>query len=91
MGETGNRNNVRERFLQKCVVEKTPVIAIMRNGFQMRGTVVEFDDGVVIVDVNGVQKMLFSASLSTIEPFVPRQHYVDAPWGRTREFLTTNT
>lgn len=91
MERMNTRNNVRERRLQQYVIDKTPVNAIMRNGFQMRGTVIEFDDSVVVVNVNGVEKMLFNSSLSTIEPYVhyaARQHYTDASWASPpREFL----
>lgn len=80
------RNNVRERILQQYRNDKVPVVIIMRNGFQMRGAIInEFDDCVIAADYEGAEQMLYDTAISTIAPIQrrpvrPNQHYTDATW-----------
>lgn len=98
-GKRMERESVKDRFLQECKDKRTEMNFIMRTGFQHHGFLIEYGDGVIIAEVNGVNKLLYQAAISTIEPYIqhyaPRQAYVRAAWGggtgrsSERRFLDT--
>ena len=84
------QDGVRAKFLQKCKDKRIEVTIFMRNGFRMRGVVVEFDEDAMTANVDGVEKLLSQAAVSTIEParnYAPRQHYVGDWPSPAREFI----
>lgn len=77
--------NVKNRFLGKVKRDKTTVTVYMKNGFQMRGTITDFDRYAVILNENGEDKLLYQGAISTIAPhYPPRQHYTEAAYGNAQ-------
>lgn len=53
--------------LGDCRKRKIIVKIILVNGFQLRGTIVSYDDKVVIVQTDGAQQMIYKHAISTID------------------------
>lgn len=77
--------NVKNRFLGKLKHDKTPATVFMKNGFQMHGTIADFDRYAVILNESGDEKLLYQGAISTIAPhYPPRQHYTEAAYGNAQ-------
>lgn len=63
--------NVQSSFLNKIRKEKAIVTVFTTNGVRMTGRLVAFDQFSVIVQVDGVPKLLYKHALSTIAPKLP--------------------
>lgn len=62
---------LQEDLLNEIVDEKVPVTVFLMNGFQIRGTVADHDDAVVVVEAEGKQQIVYKHAISTIIPFRP--------------------
>ncbi len=62
---------LQDRFLIQCRRERMPVTVFMVNGFQMRGTIVDYDSFVILLDAEGKQEMVYKHAVSTIMPIRP--------------------
>lgn len=62
---------LQEDLLNEIVDEKVPVTIYLMNGFQIRGTVADHDDAVVVVEAEGKQQIVYKHAISTIIPFRP--------------------
>ena len=62
---------LQDELLDEIVEEKTPVVVFLMNGFQLRGTVLDHDDAVVVVENEGKQQMVFKHAISTVSPIRP--------------------
>ena len=62
---------LQEDLLNEIVDEKVPVTILLMSGFQIRGTVLDHDDAVVVLDVDGRQQIVYKHALSTIIPIRP--------------------
>ncbi len=94
MEKDGKTAHVRDKFLQGYRSNKTPAVIIMRNGFQIRGAIInDFDDRVVAAEIDGAEQMINDAAISTIAPLHrqsvrPSQHWTNADWkSPARDFI----
>lgn len=62
---------LQEDLLNEIVDDKVPVTVFLMNGFQIRGTVADHDDAVVVLETEGKQQIVFKHAISTITPFRP--------------------
>ncbi len=62
---------LQDNLLNEIVDEKVPVTIFLMSGFQIRGTVLDHDDAVVVLDVDGRQQIVYKHALSTIIPIRP--------------------
>lgn len=62
---------LQEELLDELANEKIPVTIYLMNGFQIRGTVADHDDAVVVVEAEGKQQIVYKHAISTIIPFRP--------------------
>ena len=60
--------NLQDTFLNKVRKENVPILVYLVNGFQIRGTVVGFDNFTVILEVDNKQQMVYKHAISTIAP-----------------------
>ena len=58
--------NLQDTFLNKVRKENTSIVIYLVNGFQIRGTVVGFDNFTVIMEVENKQQMIYKHAISTI-------------------------
>ena len=61
-----NTNNYQDKILNELLQNQIPFTMFLMNGFQMRGTLVAFDNFVLIVDVDGRQQMVYKHAISTL-------------------------
>lgn len=62
---------LQETVFRELVSKKVPVRIFMLNGYQMRGTVIQADTSVVLLESEGVCKVINTSAISTIEPMAP--------------------
>ena len=62
---------LQDDLLNEIVDEKVPVTVYLMNGFQIRGTVADHDDAVVVLEIEGKQQIVYKHAISTIIPFRP--------------------
>lgn len=62
---------LQDELLDELANEKIPVTIYLMNGFQIRGTVADHDDAVVVVEAEGKQQIVYKHAISTIIPFRP--------------------
>lgn len=62
---------LQEELLDELANEKIPVTIYLMNGFQIRGTVADHDDAVVVVEAEGKQQIVYKHAISTVIPFRP--------------------
>lgn len=63
--------NFQDAILNELVAERVPVTLFLMNGFQLRGTVIGYDDSAVVIVTDGKQLMIYKHSISTIAPIRP--------------------
>jgi host factor-I protein len=64
--------SLQDRFLNTLRKSKIPCTIIIVNGYQLKNAIVhEFDNFVIVVMVEGTQKMLYKHSISSITPVEP--------------------
>lgn len=60
-------NRDRERiYISKCISDKRKVTIIMKNGYQMRGIIIEQDDLSIVVDERGNKNLVYKGAISTV-------------------------
>ena len=60
--------NLQEVILKEVTEDKVPVTLFLMNGFQLRGTVTDFDSSVVVLVTDGRQQMIYKHAISTLVP-----------------------
>ena len=60
--------NLQEVILKEVTEEKVPVTLFLMNGFQLRGTVTDYDGSVVVLVTDGRQQMIYKHAISTLVP-----------------------
>lgn len=60
---------LQDELLDEIVEGKIPVTFFLMNGFQIRGTVVDHDDSIVVLDAEGKQQIIYKHAVSTIIPY----------------------
>ena len=63
--------NLQDRFLNQARKERTTLTLFLMNGFQLRGTIISFDQFVVLVYSEGKQNLIYKHAISTIPPAEP--------------------
>lgn len=63
-----NRYHIMHRFLEPLTSRRTRVVIIMKNGYQMGGRIVEYDEASIRVDVDGIDRLVMVSAVSTIIP-----------------------
>lgn len=74
---------VQDTFLEEAQRQQTPVVLYVTNGFQIRGTIANYDEVSILVNSNGEQKLVFKRALSTIGPDkeeTPKPRYQSRSW-----------
>ena len=62
---------LQDRFLEELHRGKTQVTVFLMNGFQLRGTVLGYDNFALTLLSDGKQNMIYKHAVSTITPFSP--------------------
>lgn len=62
------KQNIQDVFLNQARKEKIVVTIFLVNGFQFKGIVRCFDNYVVVMEVEGRQRMIYKHAISTIAP-----------------------
>lgn len=59
------KENIQEVLLKKFKSEGTELTVFLLNGFQMKGKIVDFDDKVVLLDIQGKEHLIYNHAIST--------------------------
>ena len=68
MMEKSNEADIQNYFLAKAKKQCTPMIIYTMNGFQVKCKIIGYDRFAILVDSDGVEKMLYKHAVSTIQP-----------------------
>ena len=60
--------NLQDRFLNQARRDKMTLTLFLINGFQIRGTIVSFDQFAVLLLSEGKQNLIYKHAISTIQP-----------------------
>ena len=60
--------NLQDRFLNQARRDRTMLTMFLMNGFQMRGTIISFDQFAVLFLSDGRQNLIYKHAISTIQP-----------------------
>ena len=61
------QNRDKERiYINECISNKRKVTIIMKNGYQMRGTIIDQDDFSIVVNEHENRNLLYKGAISTI-------------------------
>ena len=63
--------NLQDRFLNQARKDRTMVTLFLMNGFQLRGTIISFDQFAVLVLSDGKQNLIYKHAISTVQPAEP--------------------
>ena len=66
--ENFNEADIQNHFLAKAKKQRTPMIIYTMNGFQVKCKIIGYDRFAILVDSDGVEKMLYKHAVSTIQP-----------------------
>ena len=62
---------LQDELLDEIINEKVLVTVFLMSGFQIRGSILDHDDAVVVLDVEGRQQIVYKHAISTIIPIRP--------------------
>ena len=62
---------LQDQFLNQLRKSHMPATVFLMNGFQIRGTVADHDDAIVVLETEGKQQIVYKHAISTIIPFRP--------------------
>ena len=60
--------DLQDTFLAAARRDETPLTVFLMNGFQMRGTITDFDHFTVVLTADGRQNLIYKHAISTISP-----------------------
>lgn len=60
--------NLQDRYLNQARRDKIPLTVFLVNGFQLRGTIISFDQFAVLLLSEGKQNFIYKHAISTIQP-----------------------
>ena len=60
--------NQKDRYLNQARRDKTPLTLFLINGYQLRGTILSFDQFAVLLLSEGKQNLIYKHAISTIQP-----------------------
>lgn len=65
------QENLQDRFLNQARRDRTPLTLFLMNGFQIRGTILSFDQFAVLLLSEGRQNLIYKHAISTVQPAEP--------------------
>ncbi len=65
------QENLQDRFLNQARKDRTPLTLFLMNGFQIRGTILSFDQFAVLLLSEGRQNLIYKHAISTVQPAEP--------------------
>ena len=60
--------NLQDRYSNQARRDKTPLTLFLINGYQLRGTILSFDQFAVLLLSEGKQNLIYKHAISTIQP-----------------------
>lgn len=60
--------NLQDRYLNQARRDKVPLTLFLINGYQLRGTILSFDQFAVLLLSEGKQNLIYKHAISTIQP-----------------------
>ncbi len=57
-----------EAFLSRLEEQQTPVVIYLVNGFQIRGTICQYDENTLLVQDDRRRQLVYKHAVSTIAP-----------------------
>ena len=66
--ETKEVEKIQNKFLNALRKTHQPVTLFLMNGFQMKGTVIHFDEFCVVLHSSGKDQMVYKHAISTVAP-----------------------
>ena len=60
--------NLQDNILNEVRKKDIPVIIYLMNGFQLKGTVIGFDNFTIILNSNGKDQLIYKHAISTVAP-----------------------
>ena len=65
------KDSLQAALLGEIIMSKVPVTVFLTNGVQLRGTIINHDDTVIVLEEEHHCKIIYKHTLSTIVPFRP--------------------
>ncbi|NLJ35850.1 MAG: RNA chaperone Hfq [candidate division WS1 bacterium] len=62
------RNSLQDRYLQTMKDEGTVMRIVMVNGKQLSGKLADYDTFTVLVDISGVEVMVYKSAIAVLGP-----------------------
>lgn len=62
---------LQDETLDEIVRDKVPVIAYLMNGFQLKGSILDHDDAVAVLETDGRHQIVYKHAISTVSPMRP--------------------
>ena len=59
---------LQDETMEEMIQDKVPVIAYLMNGFQLKGTILDHDDAVTVLETDGRHQVVYKHAISTISP-----------------------
>lgn len=59
---------LQDDLLDEISSGKIPVTVFLMNGYQIKGLILDHDDAIVVLDVDGRQQIIYKHAISTIIP-----------------------
>ena len=59
---------LQDYLLDEISSGKIPVTVFLMNGYQIKGLILDHDDAIVVLDVEGRQQIIYKHAISTIIP-----------------------
>lgn len=59
---------LQDDLLDEISSGKNPVTVFLMNGYQIKGLILDHDDAIVVLDVEGRQQIIYKHAISTIIP-----------------------
>jgi len=60
--------NIQDQYLNQLRKNHISVTVFLMNGFQLRGIVKAFDNFTVLIEIDGMQQMIYKHAISTFKP-----------------------
>ena len=65
------KDSLQTAIIDEIIENKVPVTVFLTNGVQLRGTIINHDDTVIVLEEEHRCKIIYKHTLSTIVPFRP--------------------
>lgn len=58
--------SVQDTFLNKMKEQQAPLVIYIKNGFQVRGRIIDLDDVAILVQGEGKEQLIYKHAISTV-------------------------